>query len=579
MSEKLSFDAIDRSISSLRSLRMPEDEDIFWFRDDLHQPYPISPMGMTTIQKHHAWGYHVAAEETKLPPSMGSHVKIYKGRVFLGFQGLTDPEVIETRAAQHSQLLDYLRANWDEYYKGKIDEVIEGLSFMRSVNDSMSDKDLHNALVRSEQINRRNWEIHFILMYPADGLYFEFEGFCKEHGLEEKDMVMMLLGIDTMATRTDRALWELAKQAEESGISDLFLTNDDEDIMKALESNPGATKWLASFHEFLDVYGHRITAAHLDVTFPTWIEDPSPVFGTVNTYIPKIRNGWDINAERQKLLKNAKEAGEQFIAKLPEEEKERFKDLLEVGRKIYHFQEDHGFYIDGSSTADLHNVLMVCGRRLNKYGLLKDPKDVFYMTFVELVEIMESLVLNKLAAIYHYDRLCNGLLEERKRGWNQANELQEAPLTLGPIPEKVEDPIMIKVFGMIDEIIKAGKVEELKVMDRFEGYSGAPGIIEGVARVITSFEDFPKLQQGDILVCPYTATAWTPLFPKIKAIVTDTGGMLTHAAITAREYGIPAVVGTWRATKTIKDGDTIRVDGNNGIVEVLKKAGKSTTTG
>jgi len=579
MSEKLSFDAIDRSISSLRSLRMPEDEDIFWFRDDLHQPYPISPMGMTTIQKHHAWGYHVAAEETKLPPSMGGHVKIYKGRVFLGFQGLTDPEVIETRAAQHSQLLDYLRANWDEYYKGKIDEVIEGLSFMRSVNDSMSDKDLHNALVRSEQINRRNWEIHFILMYPADGLYFEFEGFCKEHGLEEKDMVMMLLGIDTMATRTDRALWELAKQAEESGISDLFLTNDDEDIMKALESNPGATKWLASFHEFLDVYGHRITAAHLDVTFPTWIEDPSPVFGTVKTYIPKIRNGWDINAERQKLLKNAKEAGEQFIAKLPEEEKERFKDLLEVGRKIYHFQEDHGFYIDGSSTADLHNVLMVCGRRLNKYGLLKDPKDVFYMTFVELVEIMESLVLNKLAAIYHYDRLCNGLLEERKRGWNQANELQEAPLTLGPIPEKVEDPIMIKVFGMIDEIIKAGKVEELKVMDRFEGYSGAPGIIEGVARVITSFEDFPKLQQGDILVCPYTATAWTPLFPKIKAIVTDTGGMLTHAAITAREYGIPAVVGTWRATKTIKDGDTIRVDGNNGIVEVLKKAGKSTTTG
>jgi len=104
---------------------------------------------------------------------------------------------------------------------------------------------------------------------------------------------------------------------------------------------------------------------------------------------------------------------------------------------------------------------------------------------------------------------------------------------------------MIKVFGMIDEVIKAGKVEELKVMDRFEGYSGAPGVAEGLARVITSFEDFTKLQPGDILVCPYTATAWTPIFPKIKAVVTDTGGMLTHAAITAREYRIPAVVGTW----------------------------------
>ena len=78
---------IDRSISSLRTLR-PEtdfDKSIFWFRDDLHQPYAISPMGMTTLQLHHAWGYHVAAEETKLPPSKGGHVKTYKGRVYIGF--------------------------------------------------------------------------------------------------------------------------------------------------------------------------------------------------------------------------------------------------------------------------------------------------------------------------------------------------------------------------------------------------------------------------------------------------------------------------------------------------------------
>jgi len=156
----------------------------------------------------------------------------------------------------------------------------------------------------------------------------------------------------------------------------------------------------------------------------------------------------------------------------------------------------------------------------------------------------------------------------------KAKKLQEAPLTIGAVPEKVKDPIMIKVFGMIDELIKVGKVEELEVMDRFEGFSAAPGVAEGAARVITSFEDFPKLQAGDILVCPYTATAWTPIFPKIKAVVTDTGGMLTHAAITAREYRIPAVVGTWRATRSIKDGDIIRVDGNAGIVEVLKKAGK-----
>ena len=90
---------IDRSISSLRTLR-PEtdfDKSIFWFRDDLHQPYAISPMGMTTLQAHHAWGYHVAAEETKLPPSKGGHVKTYKGRVYIGFALIDDPDEISKR--------------------------------------------------------------------------------------------------------------------------------------------------------------------------------------------------------------------------------------------------------------------------------------------------------------------------------------------------------------------------------------------------------------------------------------------------------------------------------------------------
>lgn len=572
MYERLNLDTHDRSISGLRTLRVPEDEDIFWFRDDLHQPYPISPLGMTTIQKHHSWGYHVAAEETKLPPSKGGHVKIYKGRVFLGFEGITDPEEIGKRAIEFGRLLEYCRKNWDEYYNRHIEEVKQGLQFMASVNEGMSDHDLHYALRRSEEINKRNWEIHFTLMYVADALYFEFEGFCKEHGLEEKDFTIMLKGLETMATKTDLSLWELTKLAEELRISETILQKDPKTLLKELEKDPKATKWLEAFSKFLDTYGHRITAAHLDVIFPTWIEDPSPVIDTIRTYIPKVREGWDYRVDREKMLREGQEAVDRFMEKMKEEEKAQFKKLLEVGKKVYQFQEDHGFYIDGASTARLHDVAMVCGRRLKHYGLLEAPEDVFFLNFGELEEVFSDLSRNQKAAIYHYKRLVPSLVKERRWGWNQVSEIQEAPLTLGAIPEKVNDPIMIKVFGMIDEVIKAGKVEELRVMDVFEGYPGAPGIAEGPARVITSFEGFSKLQPGEILVCPYTATAWTPLFPKIKAVVTDTGGMLTHAAITAREYRIPAVVGTWRATRSISDGDIIRVDGNAGTVEILKKA-------
>ena len=499
-------------------------------------------------------------------------MKIYKGRAMLGFEAITDPDEIAKRSAEFNKLLDYARPNWDTFYNGYIDEVKQGLIFMASVHDGFADTDLHQALRRSEAINRRNWEIHFILMYVADMLYFGFEAFCKEHGLAEKDFTVMLKGLDTMATKTDAGLWELAKLADTYGIADTILTLDAKQVLAQLASEPQGPAWIDAFNAFLDAYGHRIAAGHLDIIFPTWIEEPSPAIDTLKTYISRARKGWDIHLDRQAMIKEAEQAANAFMATLSPKDKAAFQMQLEIGKKIYRFQEDHGFYIDGASTAGLHDVAMSAGRRLTHYGLLSTPDDVFFLNYAELEETLALLAENRIPALYHFKRLIPPLVKERKEGWEQVALLKEAPLTLGKIPEKAEDPILVKVFGMVDEVLKAGKVEELKVMDIFEGYPGSPGIAEGTARVITSFEEFAKLQPGEILVCPYTATAWTPFFPRIKAVVTDTGGMLTHAAITAREYGIPAVVGTWRATRSIKDGDYIKVDGSAGVMEVLKKS-------
>ncbi len=572
MSEKINLDTHDRSISSLRTLRMPEDNDIFWFRDDLHQPYPISPLGMTTVQKHHAWGYHVGADAVKLPPSKGGHVKIHKGRVMLGFEAIADPEEVSRRSVEFNRVLEYVRSNWDEWYNGHIDEVKQGLILMGSVNDGMSDADLHRTLVRAEALNKRAWEIHFICMYVTDVLYFGFEAFCKQHGLEEKDFTGMLKGHDTMATKTDKGMWSLAKLAIELGLAEKILSTDPKLVLLDLKKDAHAAAWMTALDAFLAAYGHRITAAHLDVLFSTWIEDPSPVIETLQTYIPKVREGWDIGTERAEMLNEGETAANTFIATLGKTEATEFKKQLAIAKKVYQFQEDHGFYIDGASTAGLRDVAMACGRRLVQYGLLRQADDVCFLNYSDLAEIMEGLSQYKDAAIYHYRRLTLPLVKERREGWSQSVADQEAPLTMGTIPQKLEDPILIKVFGMVDELLKVGKVEELKMMDIFEGYPGAPGVAEGVARVVKSFEGFAGLETGEILVCPYTATAWTPLFPKIKAIVTDTGGMLTHAAIAAREYRIPAVVGTWRATRAIHDGDYIRVNGDTGVVEILKKA-------
>ena len=104
----------------------------------------------------------------------------------------------------------------------------------------------------------------------------------------------------------------------------------------------------------------------------------------------------------------------------------------------------------------------------------------------------------------------------------------------------------------------------------FKGFAGSPGIVEGKARVCRTVDDIRQLQEGEILVAPTTSPSWAPAFAKIKACVTDVGGVMSHAAIVCREYGMPAVVGTGHATKIIQTGMMIRVDGSTGAISISR---------
>lgn len=561
---------IDRSISALRTLRPDSDAGIFWFRDDLHQPYPISPMGMTTIQKHHAWGYHFASEQTQLPPSKGAHVKIFGGRVYLGFALIDDAAEVARRATVFGQLVEHCTDHWEEFYGGYISEVIANLASLGAVDgDLLTTPHLLDYLQKTEAINRRHWEIHFILMYPADTIYLDFEAFCKAHGVEEKDFVNLLKGFNSMSTQTDEGLWSLAEMADKAGLRNRLQVTPADTLREALGSEPVGREWLARFDEWLGRFGNRISAGHLDVMYPTWKEDPSPVLDTINSYFGRMDAGWHLLQAREEVMKQRDEVIGTVEHRLSPEDRQVFKRLLPVAQQVYAFQEDHGFYIDAGSTAAVHNTLIACGRRLQRFGLLDRADDVFFLTYSELVEILGDLALSEKIGTYHHQALVPSLVAERKADWAAAAEI-DAPLTVGNVPSTMSDPIALKVFGIVDEVLHPKG--EKQVVERLDGFAGAAGVVEGPARVVLSFEKFPTLQSGEILVCPATSTAWTPLFLKVAGVVTDTGGMLTHAAIAAREYGIPAVVGTWNATNSIRDGDIIRVDGNMGVVEVLKRA-------
>ena len=143
------------------------------------------------------------------------------------------------------------------------------------------------------------------------------------------------------------------------------------------------------------------------------------------------------------------------------------------------------------------------------------------------------------------------------------------PSVLGRVPETITDPVTIMLWGITTDRIEEWLTSSGDHSAVLDGLPGSPGVVEGRARVILRAEQLHELEEGDVLVAPSTSPSWTPVFGKIVAAVSDIGGVMCHAAIVAREYGLPAVVGAVGATKRIKTGDRLRVDGTAGTVTIL----------
>jgi pyruvate,water dikinase len=161
------------------------------------------------------------------------------------------------------------------------------------------------------------------------------------------------------------------------------------------------------------------------------------------------------------------------------------------------------------------------------------------------------------------------LIAERKRMLEVLWEWTPPP-ALGAVPEALNDPAVQMLWGITQETIEAW-ASDIDVTDETQvrGHAASPGVVEGVARVLRDVNEIGEVREGEILVCPVTAPSWGPVFGKIAAAVSDIGGTMSHAAIVAREYGLPAVVGTGAATKRIRTGQRVRVDGDRGIVQIL----------
>ncbi len=281
----------------------------------------------------------------------------------------------------------------------------------------------------------------------------------------------------------------------------------------------------------------------MEISYPTWREDPTPVLAFVRSYLDADEKQ-SPHVQQARLVAERKELTEQVLARVARSPSGRFlvspifKWILDQTqthtreRDTMHFELTRMF-------PPFRKMLLELGRRWRERDLIFELEDIFFLKLEEIIEIAaEPRPMKETIASRRAEYETN-----RTRPWpNIIRGKQE---------------------------IYAGEGEAAEISgDTLKGVPGSPGLVTGVSRIIRGPEEFAKLQKGDILVAPLTNPVWTPLFALAGGVITEVGGILSHGAIVAREYGIPAVMSVAGATRHVPEGQPIRVDGSRGLVQL-----------
>ncbi len=545
----------------LMELKEPEDIDTYkvWILDAAHWlpcPHPLFYHGMG----QHLWKhpYHLASEWISSPLKRGSGWRSYKGYCYITADPTTDEEQKERDPVFRKRMAEFLADPWEPWNMWKEELRARCTPLMQRNLHELRPGELAAHLWDVWDLNRRVWEIHMLgwTVY-SEGLA-AFRDMAQEFaGLHYSDPLYarLMSGFDNDLFRLNRGLADLASKAMDLKLEEAF-NLPDEEVLKALEDSGAGKEWLNTFNKFLyeDGFGGQGWRMQnmLEYCTPTWFEQPSLAIPDIKRLV-KLGGKHTPDVQIDKLVTDRKEAEKEIMAKIPPTEKDWFELALRYAQAAQVYCEEHDYWCEFRGFSLVRLAAVEAGRRMVKAGIMEDPEDSMDL-------LMDDLVLGA-AGLERNASLIKPRLKANKEEFWYNRTLYDKD----EIPPVIGDPSYLPYVLQRDTMLNVQISEPLAnpedVGATCVGAAGAPGVVEGVARVIKTPDDWPSLQEGDIMVAPLTMATWTPLFSTIKAVVTDSGGMLSHPVIVGREYGIPAVSGTGDATKKIKSGQRIKVDG------------------
>ncbi len=536
-----------------------DDPNATFTFDLMHFPFPMNPLTESTVNPSFSFGFTAAAREYKTPildvQAICRNRYHFERYVFAHPASEEEGRAMgEAAEAAMKPELGRLRERWQGEHLPAIHSHLRRLRTMDIRN--ASPLEIAQMLDEADAIHRDLWTIHFRIAIPMLlGMQIFDEFYSDVFGAADADGHALLVGVMSESVKAGMGLYDLSVGARDLGLATVFLESPSDKLVSALGECESGRVFLSRLNAYLDDYGLRQDM--FDFATPTWQEDPAFALSSVRNY---LQSGRDPRSEYETKARGAEAAANsarETLAAYPEAVRGQFEGLLQIARHASFLQEEHNFYIDQQGLSLLRLFYVAVGKRLVADGVLEDSDDVFLLQADEL----KSIFRNPHAA-QQVDHV-RGLVRRRREEMAIAQTLVPPPFIGAPPagPPPTGNP-MERAIGRFF----GGPPQQSEASNEIKGNAGSRGTVTGIARVARTLDEATHVLPGEILVAVTTMPAWTPLFGVAAAVVTETGGPLSHCAIVAREYGIPAVVGAHGATRIIATGQRITVDGGRGVV-------------
>ena len=532
----------------------------FWY-DDLHCPQPTSPMWFDVG----GWWLTCDYMFRRFGVPFG---KDWVAKKVTGYVHSAvvprDPKEEAELGPYYNMVMPVYADNFLHWWKHRyLPEILRNFEFLDGYPmDQASLAELMILLEDGLDIQERHFRLHWVLNLAQFQTSITFEQVLKEMLGEEHVALAnnILVSDEDRNWDSVRELWRMKEKIKaNSRMKAAFRHENAGGVLTALGGFEEGCGIVADIDAYRLEYGNKSMYTH-EYLGVTWRENPTPIVEALRGY---LTSDYDYEGDVRQLREGRDAAIANMWSLFPEnrspEDREKLDKAMNLALKMTPLTPDHHFYMDQGTYARLRLVFMAVGRKLVEEGVLSAPDDVFFMKYHEL----------RVVAADHSAFDAKALTKQRRDERTAAFAIRPR-YWVGTISEwsMNDEPYKQGLWGWPDIYYRERDSASLPV-NTITGLGASAGVVEGIARIVHSPEQFNQVQKGEILVCRMTNPAWVVLFTKIGGLVTDAGGALSHPAVVAREFGIPAVVGTACATDKIQTGQRIRVNGAAGVIEIL----------